>query len=641
MARKYTSQKVSRKSFTGSHLFVSQDPSSLNNGKQLHSTIKSHIQREYNPWRRRQRFRFRVVFPKQITNTEQESNSSTEPVPTANFPALERYTRPTRPSVLKVGAPRPKHRNHVFHEHSTVLRTTPSTTRPTSLDDVGCLEPPLDLARVDPNEQIDHDSVSHIAGFAHHDIAPATILNAGNSDSFSCFPVDVGPFVNKVMSFYRDVALAGLYQTPQSRWSPQSSPMRAWRNCVRIMAMGEGVSYSFLGRYAQMIYNVTRHPEHGRQALHYRSCGTKALRLRISDVAQIDTYETFWHIGMLHGLEVVSHNVAAALAHGKMLRILLEKEALQRPLDLDLVRYIILADMRLSCRYLVRPILDYTVWVPLTLLPQWETEETIILKTTEATPSPVSDSILDTRLEILLLSQRETSRWFQDTVTAKPNALSALALWHSARNHIHQAQLIDYYLDTMEYTPHLSACASHEACHNAYVALAALYEARSGLGEILVNNAVNTYEVHQAVLENLKVALATADRKTSGCPHCQARFAPSRLWALFVGALGEVSSTSENSFGRRSPSFPSSGSSNDCINIVDDWRPSPQLYFKPHFARQAVAMGLLTWHSTRKILMQFIVSEVELKLGGDWFWTAVQPILSGPLTGDQEMTASS
>ena len=219
-----------------------------------------------------------------------------------------------------------------------------------------------------------------------------------------------------------------------------------------------------------------------------------------------------------------------------------KRRLFKRPLDLDLVRYIILADMRLSCRYLVRPILDYTVWVPITLLPQWETEENIILKTTEATSSPLSDSIRDKRLQVLLISQRETSRWFKDTITAKPDVLSALALWHSARNHMHQAQLIDYYLDTMQCTPHISGCALHEAYHNAYVALAALYEARSGLGEIIVNNSINTYEVHQAILDNLKAALTTADQETSGCSHCQIRFAASRLWALFVGALGEASS---------------------------------------------------------------------------------------------------
>lgn len=437
---------------------------------------------------------------------------------------------------------------------------------------------------------------------------PVTILQKGNSDPFDATTVRIDPQVNDILLFYRDCLLPAMYAL-ETNSTPKAQGLRNWQDSASALHE-QCTAYSFLARSA-LLMSASDPPESklAMQAVAWKVKASAILRTQLVDEANLDEHQT--HRSMFHLLitEVFAKNTAGAAVHAKMLSCLLMKYKETHPLDLRFLYKVAYNDFQRASMCLERPAFDFDIWIPQQFGPSWQRARSSLPLLKGTAFSGLDSSIEDEKLRDILVWHRELME-FVGVVTRDASVTNSLT-WPflSSRATCGQARLVDHSLDQValvksnDDTRHQpldkvreSIAVQDAAWISAYTALAALYWTRAvsrieniSVGRTSTGPVSTIYEAGPTILAAMKNALiaseASHDLKRDRI----------RLWALYVGALGEQTNSGES------------------LDACKSW-------FNVHFAKQARAMKLLAWNEVKEPLKGFLYTDHLRPHGSQWFF---------------------
>ena len=439
--------------------------------------------------------------------------------------------------------------------------------------------------------------------------APLSMSRDGNSDPFNGFPFKLDAQANELIAFYRDRVIPSIYHTGSGRKSvTEASALRDFNDTIQGL-QDEGGAYSFLAKNAFTASHSN--PAMRQIAAVYQGKSTKLLMDKVAKgTGSLQSQNTLWHINNAWQAETIDENLAGSIAHGKMLRYLFDEQAKLGKLDFKYLLYVIYTDCHMSATFLIRPVFDVEVWLPKVLAPIWKQAAAVAAAYLPPLPDTLNQldpSVDDPTLQHVFVDRRETAYLFISSATQKqeiPQSTLVLA-WIAYRAIVSQGRMITFFLEKKGrlVAPNLTEEAKDSLYAYQYTALAALYITRhwsfsnSILGEPM-------FRAAPKILAALREVLEQSDRWPGG-PSFH-KYNNARLWALYVGAVGE------QVLGKQS-----SGSA------------FSEMWFHRKMAEQAYVLDVTTWDAAKTIFMGFLYTELIPPNGKDWFektLTAVGPL---------------
>ncbi|KAJ9605879.1 hypothetical protein H2200_009728 [Cladophialophora chaetospira] len=427
-------------------------------------------------------------------------------------------------------------------------------------------------------------------------ISPNTILQEGNSDPFNTYAVKIDPLANEVLRFRRDIVLPAIYHTAKRKWMTSAGARQDWQHCIYGWGASgglgdEGSGTAFLATCATVASLVSPNPAVRDRAAHFRSKTLALLRNRLAD-GDCDRQQIYWHINIVVDVEAHNRNKAGATVHLNMLRQFFERDG--NEVDLHLLLYVIYHDIHVSAMFLTRPVFDMERWVPARFQPFIDAAEKYLPDLSEIKSRFLDPSIDNPKLRALFIERRESlAVWLvQNGAVEGSEDSSALLNWLQVRVYLHQAQLINLFLqaETRYKAGFTSELINTSACQ-AYLSLATLLYIRSISFNATVHG-VRLLDATATILTNMQEALVCSETPRS---HNYEQYENARLWALYVGASAEL--------------FMGKG-------------PDRRGWFTINFGRKAVRLGLdgdNSWDKVRKVLRGFLYTDLMHPDGEEWF----------------------
>ena len=267
-----------------------------------------------------------------------------------------------------------------------------------------------------------------------------------------------------------------------------------------------GGALTFFARHAQIASIATKSPHLGLEAMSFTAKSTSVLRTRLDSQTPTDS-KVFWHISLLWGIEILMRNFKGAIVHGKMLRSLFEKQALDGQIEVSMLRAVLYNDSHLLCMTMQPSVFDYETWVPNTYKKLRELAEKATPALAESKLCALDASIEDTLLRTIFSERRrDTEIWGQypDLSGSLGRAVDA---WLAVKCHIHIGLLVKYALKCMEDAEQASPARVSYLYTQAYLSLAALYWTRSLRAGFMIVCGVEIHDSQRPILNKLHDAL--------------------------------------------------------------------------------------------------------------------------------------
>jgi hypothetical protein len=428
-------------------------------------------------------------------------------------------------------------------------------------------------------------------------VSPRSLVAYGNTDPFDSYPIHIGPQENELISFYRDVFLPAQYGFRVRIPNMEQLQKRDWEACINGLR-DEGVAHGSLARWGYMV--GPSNPRLQRLAIGHQLKATQSLIAKLATGADPQTPDIYLHLNMLFSAETISRNAVGAAVHGQALRRMFEEAWRQNTLDYKLLLWQVHNDVQNSSIFLSKTIFDMDGFLPTVLRPVWRA-------TAAEVPSMSAEAInadLDAAIEGQLIQLFKSNRifWemllvFEQSSTEKSqmmmNRCNAQELLHLGRfiNCYVAAQAKMLERGTREHKLRLFV--------QSYLSLAAAYLIkRTNLDPVVLGRPI--FDMRPALAASLRHALEQS-RLLSNAED-QQRLAASRLWALYVGSMCELT----------------------YIGSVSSAR--PRSWFLAGLARQALDMGIKSWASAVPVLRRFLYTDRSLPLGAEWFDEALRTV---------------
>ncbi|KIW84826.1 hypothetical protein Z517_00214 [Fonsecaea pedrosoi CBS 271.37] len=612
---------VERKPFEGDFLFVNH------NAKQMKASpnrrqVFSHVQNQYRNWKRQQENRALRASIKALPHIPDASPSASTST-SSEVPVLDVRHTSTVKSAEHAQWPEP-----VDYDVGNQQRTSTKIAIRSLINDNDD-DNDMDYQQ-QQREHLPERAEQLVAIYNEADTKPLqrqslmTILGKGNSDPFGAYAVDITPAANDLLSFHRDFVIPALYHTTKHRWMTSASAWRDWRDCIDGLGDGvdglgdEGAGSGFIASCATEAAVISLNPSVRKQAAYYRAKSMAVLHKRLM-TGRFNRRQLYWHINLLVGTDTLTGDLVSTGAHLNMLRWYFEHDDQEKPVDTDLLVYILYHDVHRSSMFLCKPIFDVDNWLPQRLQP-------VIDAAGPYLPPNLSDvrrrfldpSIDNPRLRTLLIERRESlAVWlFQngsglgttDEDSSASHTTAALMGWLLVRVYLHQGQLVNLFLQAKEAidvrntnTSETPRSVNSVLCQG-YLALATLLYIRAISFNGTVGG-VRLFDATPTILANMRELLQLSERSPDTVPDHE-KYENARLWALYVGATAE--------------------SSMDTDMKLEEEEARRAGWFTTHLATKAIRLGLVRWDDVRNILMGFLYTDTMHPDGMDWFSRVLQ-----------------
>ena len=264
--------------FQGEHSFIHYDSEQSRPRKQR-SEVQRHIQNQYNPWRRQPRsarLKGKDRKPPKLaetTNTSSPVSVSTLATYSADdLPLQQRGLRPLLPQLRRsVTAPESQHSSLRLSQGAVCDAIEPS---------------------------------------------PRSLLQRGNSDPFKTCAIDITPFANQAITYFRDVMVPQRYQPEARSITPLSRAMTYWQSFVPsldIVAVGNGLMTAVTTVLARDV-----NPALGEEMLKYKGKLLQSAR-KVLTTPHSSFSEIHLMILLLWVCELEANNLVPATHHAEML----------------------------------------------------------------------------------------------------------------------------------------------------------------------------------------------------------------------------------------------------------------------------------------------------------------------------------
>ena len=345
------------------------------------------------------------------------------------------------------------------------------------------------------------------------------------------------------------------------------------------------------------------------QALVYMNGSSALLRARLAKKLHSHDFQTHRLVYALFIAELVARNFPAALAHATMLAHLLQKSDGQVTVDQGFLRRALFNEMQRTSITLSRSVFDLETWVPKQFHESWK-------QVSDAVPVPYREvsrrldpSVDDPKLRSILIDLREQYIAFKLLVSGSACAKRISFTSVSIHCVVCYLRLINHYvnvttqLNSTDTSTKSSPFSSGYAYIQAYTCLAAVYWARTvsmhdtpiGISSSGATSMI--FEAGPNMLKHLREALLHSEADME--PLQPALVYPRlRLWALYLGATAE-----------RAQAGSDMG--------TEDW------WYNNRFFVQAKSMDLRLWQDVRKVLEDFLYTDLIQPDGSLWFETMV------------------
>ncbi|RMZ78312.1 hypothetical protein DV737_g3931, partial [Chaetothyriales sp. CBS 132003] len=241
--------------------------------------------------------------------------------------------------------------------------TSPSSSGsdPASMTDVFSLTAP------DSNQEWKSQEKKEIQAF-QRSITPVSPIKRGNSDPFNAWPFRITPQVNDLVKFYRDWIIPSMYHSNSRKAITSKSALRDYADTINELK-DEAGAYAFLSRNAFVAAKAN--PAMRRVAFEYSGKSTALLAKKIKNKKDLQNATTYWHINNLWAAETIDMNMTGALAHGKMVRHLMEEQVSTGKVDFKQLMYVTYTDCQMSATFMIPPLFDVEEWLPRVITPVW------------------------------------------------------------------------------------------------------------------------------------------------------------------------------------------------------------------------------------------------------------------------------
>ncbi|KAJ9610615.1 hypothetical protein H2200_005392 [Cladophialophora chaetospira] len=424
--------------------------------------------------------------------------------------------------------------------------------------------------------------------------SPLSPLGKGNSDPFHVYSIPIGPEENSLFTLYRDHILPSVYflSTRSKNMNDQNLnelASRDWRDNVSGLDE-KGTALGTLARFGAMASRFNPHMKE--VTLSFLGPSTRILRGKVLAKQALDNHIDCLHINMLFNTEIITENVAGAVAHGTMLLHIFKLQWSQQRLDYKMLLYELHNDLQLTSTFLVRPIFDVENWLPEVLKPLWDAASPHF----EAHSNVEED--LDTAIQHEVLIhwfklRRQMIRYeglSADDERVPPLPLVTASLM--ASSFLFHSRMINLYLDLEDELKHdgLSEDVRSRLYAQQCLALAGAH-LRRFTGYRPKIRGVPVYDDTRFV-NALKHALEQCEA-TSACLDVD-KYRKARIWALYIGALVERGSVTEQT--------------RTC-----------QQWFNRKLAESALKTKINTWDQLRIMLKRFLYEGSLMSQGSVWF----------------------
>jgi hypothetical protein len=429
----------------------------------------------------------------------------------------------------------------------------------------------------------DEEAQEQVVEAVKRSVSPKTPVRKGNSDPFHAWSFEITPQINDLIKFYRDWILPSMYHTDSRKAVTSRSAVRDYADTVSGL-QDEAGAYAFLSRNAFVA--TKSNPQMREIAAKYSGKSTKLLVDKIAGGKDLQNPTAFWHINNLWAGETIDNNLAAAMAHGKMVKHMMEEQVKTGKVDFKQLGYVIYTDCQMSATFLTSPIFDVEGWLPKVLAPVWTMAAAVaekLLPPLSAEVNKVDACITDERLKAILVARRETTElWMTSRARTEEAEHSQLVfLWVLSRAVVLQGKLVNHYLaqkakvsESEEEMDHIYA--------QQYIALAAIYLTRIWSFDVTVLGQP-MFDAGPNILRRLRRLLEQSDRWPGG-PSFH-KYNNARFWALYVGALSEQLAAGHTKM-----------------------KPERQ-WFNAKLAEQAYICDVEHWQAAREVLKGFVYND--------------------------------
>ncbi|RMZ78342.1 hypothetical protein DV738_g3866, partial [Chaetothyriales sp. CBS 135597] len=431
---------------------------------------------------------------------------------------------------------------------------------------------------------------------------PVSPLTRGNSDPFNAWSFAITPQVNDLVKFYRNWILPSMYHSDSRKAITSRSALRDYADTINGLR-DEAGAYAFLSRNAFVAAKAN--PVMRQVALEYAGKSTALLAKKIKNKKELQNSITYWHINNLWAAETIDLNMAGAVAHGKMVRHLMEEQVSTGKVDFKQLMYVVYTDCQMSATFMIPPLFDVDVWLPKVIAPVWNLAESAVEKLYKQLPydmSQLDPSLYGTELAPIFLARQQTMALWMAIQARKEEAEQSplIALWLIFRGVLSQGKLVNMYLKLQEQVSMESDQDTLDQLYaQQYLALAAIYMTRMWA----LNNTVlgkPMFDAGPGILSRLRNVLE-ASESWPGSPTFQF-YKNARIWAAYVGAVGEHFNATHS------------------ITLLDP----ATMWFNRKFANLALASNITTWTGVRNILQGFIYNDQHQPHLSSWFERTVQ-----------------
>ena len=451
--------------------------------------------------------------------------------------------------------------------------------------------------------------------------SPVTILMKGGSDPFDALPVTIDARINDLLCILRDYVIPTVYNLQVRTRFMVDQSAAAWKDSVTALHV-DVTAYAQVARAAGFYAAISPSPKNQQYALVFRNKATRALRsglIKSGGEATSMDKNLPQSIFILMSVELFSKDYDTAAVHSRALLTFfrnLKPEAFT-PATMSLLYKVLYNDVQRAAMSLTRTTFDMNLdgWTARTLSVLWRGAKDFAPNLEMMAKQALSTAIDDPALYDIFLEVRQLAVLFALVLADTPGIQQSTWYYIMNRITLSEGRLINYFVDTISgahphdrSTPTSDHPLLSDKLHNArsytyaHTALAAIYQIRrNGNNDSLpLLNKATMWNAGSRILSSMRRYLQLA--QTHQTPEERTRYAPLRLWTLFVGAMAEQIPTRA---------------------VLEDDSTRDKKWFTRKFGEQARAMGLVEWKSVRDVLAGFLYSDRMQPHGSVWFWKAL------------------
>ena len=460
--------------------------------------------------------------------------------------------------------------------------------------------------------------------------SPALWVDHGSSDPFDCFPVEVTPTVNRVISLARDCYLPALYiprflrktmdgELPASR-DIRTERLLGARSVWRNFEVGFSTPETAVAWISSHTTEISRllsdheRPEFDLAALKIRTQALCTLRAAVArEAGGYPSMAVVQQIMWLFRSECVEGRVEGAQTHANIIRYV--GEAVQDPEAMTSLFIIAMYnDAELACSRFQKTLLDFDTWLPSRMNAFWSRADPMILPRLPTSCGDLHESIKDVTIRGIC-THIKRSLAVQDLSlnmeTVGEKAYGDMVFqWMGSHMQHDIGVLINYAVDLLQLELEDHNEMRAERYLTAALALTTLYWLRKYTQEATLNG-VDLRDASHVLVPRLQQALELFDCNASILE--KQTYGDALFWMYFTGAHWEQAR--EDLARRRAVPLP----------------PDSDYWFSRKLAEHAYRLGLTQRSKVRELLQQFIFNDIMNPHPSQWYLPVIHKY--GPQEG--------